>query len=74
MKALHWLKVGVVGCFCRSHDGARSSSPSLDFHGAGMKYSEGVTISDLKLNSPGLEENSDGYYKLFFFLCLSSIH
>ncbi|KAL0558388.1 hypothetical protein IC582_002950 [Cucumis melo] len=44
----------------RSHDGARSSSPSLDFHGAGMKYSEGVTISDLKLNSPGLEENSDG--------------
>uniref|UniRef100_A0A0A0LW47 Uncharacterized protein n=1 Tax=Cucumis sativus TaxID=3659 RepID=A0A0A0LW47_CUCSA len=54
------IYVSKICDIVRSHDGARSSSPSLDFHGAGMKYSEGVTISDLKLNSPGLEENSDG--------------
>ncbi|XP_022932458.1 autophagy-related protein 18h-like [Cucurbita moschata] len=31
----------------RSHAGAKSSSPSLDSHSAGMKYSEGDIISDV---------------------------
>lgn len=75
MKALHWLKVGVVGCFCRSHAGAKSSSPSLDSHSDGIKYSEGDIGSDLKLDSRGFEENSDGYYKHFIlFSRVSSIH
>ncbi|XP_022931761.1 autophagy-related protein 18h-like isoform X2 [Cucurbita moschata] len=44
----------------RSHAGAKSSSPSLDSHSDGIKYSEGDIGSDLKLDSRGLEENSDG--------------